>query len=283
MPKRSCGRDETSAMAEQREIMSVMDEQFITTVQKMDLNLGWRGPRFALLAASRFMLILDSGIVIVTLPSIGQDLHLTQQDLSWVSNGYTLLFGGFLILGGRLGDLVGRRRLFVSGLVLFTAASLVGALAPSPGWLIAARGMQGFAAAVISPTALSLVLVMFPNCTPDETVRRNKALGIMGAVAAAGGAVGLFAGGVLTDLWGWESIFYVNVPIGLFGIALAARLLPADSIVDRPVRFDVVGAITITGGSGWRFSRCLARPRQDGFPCGSPGQGYSPPLCSQPS
>lgn len=217
-------------------------------VQKAHLNYGWRGPRLALLAASHFMLILDSAVVDVALPSIGRDLHFTQQDISWVPNGYTLLFGGFLILGGRLGDLVGRRRLFVSGLVLFTAASLAGALAPSPGWLIAARGLQGLAAAIISPTALSLVLTLFPNRTPDETARRNKALGVMGAVAAAGGAFGLFAGGVLTDLWGWESIFYVNVPIGLLGVALAARLLPADSIADRSVGFDVVGAVTITGG-----------------------------------
>lgn len=219
----------------------------------MDSNSAQPGTRgrglvLALLAASHFILILDSAIVGVALPSIGRDLGFAAQDLSWIPNAYTLLYGGFLVLGGRLGDYLGRRRLFTGGLVLFAAASLTGSLAPSPGWLIAARALQGFAAAVIAPAALSLVLTVFPDTSEHGAAARNRALAVMGTMAAAGGSVGLFAGGVLTDLLGWQSVFYVNVPVALAGALLGLRLLPADPRADRSGRFDLTGAITITAG-----------------------------------
>ncbi|MET0202201.1 MAG: MFS transporter, partial [Gaiellaceae bacterium] len=140
----------------------------------------------ALLALAQFVVVLDASIVNVALPSIGRDLEFAQEDLSWVVNGYTLFFGGFLLLGGRMADLLGRRRLFIAGLVLFALASLVGGLATSPGMLIAARAVQGLGAALLSPAALSLVTVMFA-----EGAERNKAMGVWGAVAGSGGAAGV--------------------------------------------------------------------------------------------
>src|SRR3954468_15856940 len=161
----------------------------------------------ALLAAAQFVVVLDASIVNVALPSIGRDLHFSQDNLSWVVNAYVLVFGGFLLLGGRLADLLGRRRLFIVGLILFAAASLAGGLAQSEGWLIAARAVQGLGAALLSPAALSLVTVLFA-----EGSERNKAMGVWGAVAGSGGAVGVLLGGMLTEWAGWEWVLFVNVP-----------------------------------------------------------------------
>ena len=196
----------------------------------------------ALLAAAQFVVVLDASIVNVALPSIGRDLQFSQEDLSWVVNGYVLVFGGFLLLGGRLADLLGRRRIFMVGLIVFAVASLAGGLATSPGMLIAARAVQGLGAALLSPAALSLLTVMFA-----EGAERNRALGVWGAVAGSGGAAGVLLGGVLTEYAGWEWVLFVNFPIGLAAAALAPRLLP-ESRTAGPRRFDVAGAVTVTAG-----------------------------------
>jgi EmrB/QacA subfamily drug resistance transporter len=196
----------------------------------------------ALLALAQFVVVLDASIVNVALPSIGTDLKFAQDDLSWVVNGYTLFFGGFLLLGGRLADLLGRRRMFVAGLILFALASLAGGLATSPGLLIAARAVQGLGAALLSPAALSLVTVIFA-----EGAERNKAMGVWGAVAGSGGAAGVLLGGILTEYAGWEWVLFVNVPIGLAAAFFALRLLP-ESRNEGERRFDVAGAVTVTAG-----------------------------------
>ena len=196
----------------------------------------------ALLAAAQFVVVLDASIVNVALPSIGGDLHFSQDDLSWVVNAYVLVFGGFLLLGGRLADLLGRRRMFIVGLILFSAASLAGGLATSAGWLVAARAVQGLGAALLSPAALSLVTVMFA-----EGSERNKAMGVWGAVAGSGGAVGVLLGGMLTEWAGWEWVLFVNVPIGIAAAMLAPRLLP-ESRNEGERHFDIAGAVTITAG-----------------------------------
>jgi EmrB/QacA subfamily drug resistance transporter len=200
------------------------------------------GLALALLAAAQFIVVLDASIVNVALPSIGRDLDFSQQDLSWVVNGYVLVFGGFLLLGGRLADLLGRRRVFMGGLVLFAVASLAGGLATSPGMLIAARAVQGLGGALLSPAALSLLTVMFA-----EGAARNKAMGVWGAVAGSGGAAGVLLGGLLTEYAGWEWVLFVNAPIGIAAALLAPRLLP-ESRTDGPRRFDVAGAVTVTAG-----------------------------------
>jgi EmrB/QacA subfamily drug resistance transporter len=197
----------------------------------------------ALLALTQFVIVLDASIVNVALPSIGRALDFSQDDLSWVVNAYTLTFGGFLLLGGRLADLLGRRRVFIGGLVLFSLASLAGGLAQSDVWLIAARAVQGLGAAIISPAALSLVTTMFA-----EGAERNRALGVWGAVAGSGGAAGVLLGGVLTEYAGWEWVLFVNVPIGLLAAAVAPRLLPESRDSGRARVFDAAGAITVTAG-----------------------------------
>jgi EmrB/QacA subfamily drug resistance transporter len=196
----------------------------------------------ALLAAAQFVVVLDASIVNVALPSIGRDLHFSQDNLSWVVNAYVLVFGGFLLLGGRMADLLGRRRLFIVGLILFAVASLAGGLAQSDVWLIAARAVQGLGAALLSPAALSLVTVLFA-----EGSERNKAMGVWGAVAGSGGAVGVLLGGMLTEWAGWEWVLFVNVPIGIAAAMIAPRLLP-ESRNEGERHFDIAGAVTITGG-----------------------------------
>src|SRR5215210_3583777 len=191
----------------------------------------------ALLAAAQFVVILDASIVNVALPSIGRDLSFSQENLSWVVNAYTLTFGGFLLLGGRLADLLGRRRLFLAGLVLFALASLAGGLSQTEGQLIAARAVQGLGGALLSPAALSIVTTLFA-----EGADRNKALGVWGAVAGSGGAVGVLLGGMLTEWAGWEWVLFVNVPIGLIAAALAPRLL-AESRNDGERPFDIAAAV----------------------------------------
>ena len=196
----------------------------------------------ALLAAAQFVVILDASIVNVALPSIGADLNFSQENLSWVVNAYVLVFGGFLLLGGRMADLLGRRRLFMVGLVVFALASLAGGLAQNEAQLIIARAVQGLGAALLSPAALSLVTVLF-----EEGAERNKAMGVWGAVAGSGGAVGVLLGGMLTEWAGWEWVLFVNVPVGIAAALLAPRVLP-ESRNEGHRHFDFAGAISITAG-----------------------------------
>ena len=173
-----------------------------------------------LLAMTQFVIVIDASIVNVALPSIGAHLHFSRDDLSWVVNAYTLTFGGFLLLGGRMADLLGRRRMFMLGLVVFSLASFAGGLAQSEAWLIAARAVQGLGAAIVSPAALSIITTTF-----SEGAERNRALGIWGAVAGAGGAAGVLLGGILTSGLSWRWVLFVNVPIGIIAAALAPRIL----------------------------------------------------------
>ena len=176
-------------------------------------------------------------------PTIARDLHFTETNLQWVATAYALTFGGLLLLGGRAADLLGRRRVLLVGLGLFTAASLACGLATSAGFLIATRAVQGVGAAIMLPAALSIVMNMF-----QEGAERNKALGIWGGLAAAGATVGLIAGGILTRYAGWQYIFYLNVPIGLAALALVPRIVPESRLAIARPRFDAAGAITGTGG-----------------------------------
>jgi EmrB/QacA subfamily drug resistance transporter len=201
----------------------------------------WRA--FAVLAVSFFMTIVDLTIVNVALPTIGTDLHFSETSLQWIVTAYGLTFGGFLLLGGRAADLLGRRRILMLGLALFTAASLAAGLATSAGFLIAMRGLQGFGAAVVLPAALSIVMNMFP-----EGAERNKALGLWGGIGAGGATIGLITGGLLTRYVGWEYIFFLNVPIGLAALLLAPRIIPESRLVSARRRFDPLGAVTVTGG-----------------------------------
>jgi EmrB/QacA subfamily drug resistance transporter len=196
-----------------------------------------------LLCAAQFVVVLDASIVNVALPSIGHALHFSEQNLQWVVNAYVLVFGGFLLLGGRAADLLGRRRVFMFGLVLFGLASLAGGLASSEGMLIAARAVQGLGAAILSPAALSIVTTTF-----KEGSERNRALGIWGAVAGSGGAAGVLLGGVLTDSLGWEWIFFVNTPIAIAAALIAPRLIDESSADARVRHFDAAGAVTVTAG-----------------------------------
>jgi MFS family permease len=174
-----------------------------------------RWSTLTVLALAQFMVVLDVTIVNVALPDIQTDLGFSAEGLQWVVSAYTLLFGGFLLLGGRAGDLLGRRRMFMSGMALFTGASLVAGLAPSPGVLIAARAAQGLGGALLSPAALSILTVTFAHGRD-----RNLAMGIWGGLAGLGGTLGVVAGGVLVDAIGWQGVFFVNVPIGIALIAV---------------------------------------------------------------
>jgi EmrB/QacA subfamily drug resistance transporter len=197
----------------------------------------------ALLAMTQFVVVIDASIVNIALPSIGRALHFSQADLSWVVNAYTLTFGGFLLLGGRLADLMGRRRMFMLGLVVFSLASLLGGLAQSEPWLIAARAVQGLGAAIVSPAALSIITTTFA-----EGAERNRALGVWGAVAGAGGAAGVLLGGVLTSGLSWRWVLFVNVPIGVICAVLAPRVLQESRAETESRSFDIPGAVTVTAG-----------------------------------
>jgi EmrB/QacA subfamily drug resistance transporter len=196
----------------------------------------------ALLCGVQFMVVLDIAIVNVALPSIQVDLGFSQENLQWVVSAYALLFGGFLLLGGRVADLVGRRRVFLAGIVVFSSASLLSALAWSDTALIGARALQGLGAAMITPAALAILTTTFA-----EGKERNAALGAWGAVGAFGAVAGVLLGGVLTDWLSWEWIFYINVPVGLAGLALAPLLL-AESRDARMRSFDTPGAVLVTSG-----------------------------------
>jgi EmrB/QacA subfamily drug resistance transporter len=196
----------------------------------------------ALLSAVQFMVVLDIAVVNVALPSIKVDLGFSEQNLQWVISAYALVFGGFLLLGGRAADVIGRRRVFAVGLVAFTVASLVAGLAWSETSLIAARAFQGLGAAIISPAALSMVSTTF-----TEGRERNLALGVWGAVGGFGAAAGVLLGGVFTELLSWSWIFFVNVPVGATALLLTPFLLSESR--DANIRsFDVPGAVLVTGG-----------------------------------
>ncbi|CAN5171476.1 DHA2 family efflux MFS transporter permease subunit [soil metagenome] len=187
------------------------------------------------------MIVLDVTIVGVALPSIKEDLGFSEASLAWVVNAYLLTFGGFLLLGGRLGDLFGHRRLFLFGIGVFTLASLACGLASSQELLVAARAVQGVGGAVVSAVALSLMMTLF-----TEPAERAKAMGIFGFVASGGGSIGVLLGGVLTDVLSWEWIFLVNLPVGVAVVVLSLRLLPAVPGVDTKGRLDIAGAVTVT-------------------------------------
>ena len=196
-----------------------------------------------LVCLAQFMVVLDSTIVNVALPSIQQDLDLSEANLQWIVNAYALVFGGFLLLGGRTGDLIGRKRLFLGGLVVFTIASLMNGLAVNEGMLIGSRALQGLGAAFISPAALSIISTTF-----EEGKERARALGVWAAIAIGGAAIGLILGGVLTQLFSWPWIFFVNVPVGVVAFVLSLRLIPESRDEHARRAFDVGGAISVTGG-----------------------------------
>ena len=229
-----------------------------------DLDRRGRWLALLVLCLGDLMIVLDSTIVNVALPSIRQDLGFSESSLAWVVNAYLLTFGGFLLLGGRLGDIFGHRRLLVAGLALFTAASLACGLADSQTFLVAARAVQGLGGAVVSVVALSLVMMLF-----TEPAERTKAMGLIGFVMAGGGSVGVLAGGLLTDLLDWHWIFLVNIPIGVLVIVLSLALLPGGG-GQGTGRLDVTGAVTVTASlmlavyaivngntTGWASGRTL--------------------------
>jgi EmrB/QacA subfamily drug resistance transporter len=207
----------------------------------MSATHRWRA--FSLLAVAFFMTIVDLTIVNVALPTIGRELDFSESSLQWVVTAYGLTFGGFLLLGGRAADLLGRRRILMVGLAVFGAASLACALATSDAFLIGARGIQGLGVAIVLPAALSLVMNMF-----EEGPERNKALGIWGGIGAGGATVGLIAGGLLTRYVGWEYIFFLNVPVAAVALVLAPRLVPESRLDTARRRYDPFGAVAVTGG-----------------------------------
>jgi EmrB/QacA subfamily drug resistance transporter len=202
-----------------------------------------RGLALGLVLLAQLLVVIDVSIVTLALPTIQRALHFSPVSLQWVLSGYALVFGGFLLLGGRLADLLGRRRVLIVGAAVFTAASLACGLATSSGMLVAARAVEGLGAALMAPAALSLILAMFP-----EGPERNKALGAFGAVSGAGGAVGVLAGGMLTTWLSWPWIFFVNLPFGALILTGARPLLPESRADLGHRRFDVAGAVTVTGG-----------------------------------
>src|SRR5579885_3522003 len=225
--------------------------------------LRWKA--LTIVCAAFFMTVLDVSIVNVALPSIGRSLHFTEANLQWVITAYAITFGGFLLLGGRAADVIGRRRVFLTGVAVFTIASFLCGLAWSEGVLIAARAVQGLGAAIISPSALSIVTTTF-----EEGAERNKALGIWGAIGGSGAAVGVLAGGILTKYLGWEWIFFVNVPVGALAFAAAPRFV-RESRSDREKTQDWAGAVAVTAGLallvygvskapdyGWTSARTIA-------------------------
>src|SRR4051794_1213644 len=214
-----------------------------------------------LLSAVQFMVVLDIAIVNVALPSIKIDLGFSQEDLQWVISAYALVFGGFLLLGGRAADLLGRRRIFLAGIVVFTVASLLAGLAWSEASLIGARALQGLGAAVITPSALSILSTTFV-----EGRERNIALGAWGAVGGFGAVAGVLLGGVLTDALSWEWIFFVNVPVGVAAFVLAPLLLK-ESRDAHVKRFDVPGGVLVTSGLSL-LVYAITQAGQDGWLAG---------------
>jgi EmrB/QacA subfamily drug resistance transporter len=205
--------------------------------------LDRRWTALILLCVAQFVVVLDASIVNVALPSIGKGLHFSEADLPWVVNAYVIAFGGFLLLGGRAADLLGRRRVFMVGLIVVAVASLAAGFATNQGQLIAARAAQGLGAAIISPAALSIVTTLF-----RDGAERNKALGAWGAVAGSAGAVGVLLGGILTQGLGWEWVLWVNVPVALIALAFTRGLIPESRSESATRHFDAAGAVSITAG-----------------------------------
>jgi EmrB/QacA subfamily drug resistance transporter len=218
-----------------------------------------------LVCFAQFMVVLDATVVNVALPSIQKDLGLSEANLQWIINAYTLVFGGFLLLGGRAGDLLGRKRLFLFGLVVFTVASLLDGLSQTSGMLIGSRALQGLGAAFISPAALAIITTTF-----EEGAERAKALGVWAAIAIGGSAIGLIVGGALTQLLSWPWIFFINVPVGVVVFLLSVRDVPESRDETAHRSFDVAGAVSVTGGlmtlvyaiveaqhDGWTSARTL--------------------------
>jgi EmrB/QacA subfamily drug resistance transporter len=203
--------------------------------------LRWKA--LAVLGIAYLMVVLDISIVNVALPSIQEDLHFSENGLQWVVSGYALTFGGFLLLGGRSGDILGRRIIFMAGLLAFSGFSLLCGLAWSAGVLVGARMLQGAAAAILSPSVFSIVTVTF-----EEGSERNKALGVLGAIAGSGAAIGVLLGGILTEYVGWEWVFFVNVPIGLGTLFFVRRFVRESKAPDLARHFDAWGATTVTAG-----------------------------------
>lgn len=197
----------------------------------------------AIVCFGQFMVVLDATVVNVALPAIQSDLKFSDANLQWVINSYALVFGGFLLLGGRAADLLGRKRLFIAGVALFTVASAINGFATSSGMLVAGRALQGLGGALVSPAALSTLTTSFPE--PGE---RAKALGVWSAIAAGGSAFGLLLGGVLTESLSWGWIFFVNIPVGILAVFAALRFVPESRGQLRHRHFDIAGAVTVTGG-----------------------------------
>jgi EmrB/QacA subfamily drug resistance transporter len=212
----------------------------MTTAQEY---LSRRWTALILLCVAQFVVVLDASIVNVALPSIGKGLDFSEANLPWVVNAYVIAFGGFLLLGGRAADLLGRRRVFMAGLIVVAVASLLAGFASNQGQLIAARAAQGLGAAIISPAALSIVTTLF-----HDGAERNKALGAWGAVAGSAGAVGVLLGGILTQSLGWEWVLWVNVPVALIALALTPGLIPESRSESATRHFDAAGAVTVTAG-----------------------------------
>ena len=228
-----------------------------------------------LVCLAQFMVILDATIVNIALPAIQTDLGFSDANLQWVVNGYTLLFGGFLLLGGRAADLLGRKRIFIAGVILFSVASLLNGLATNAGQLVAFRALQGLGGALVSPAALSIITTTFA-----EGPERTKALGVWGAIAAGGGAFGLLLGGVLVEALSWEWVFFVNVPVGIAAAFLSSRLI-VESKAERAGAFDIAGAVLVTAGlmvlvyaivraeqNGWTSATTLGARRRRARPAG---------------
>ena len=211
------------------------------TTSQQYLERRWTA--LILLCMAQFVVVLDASIVNVALPSIGKGLDFSEQNLPWVVNAYVIAFGGFLLLGGRAADLLGRRRVFMAGLLVVAVASLAAGFAADQGQLIAARAAQGLGAAIISPAALSIVTTLF-----RDGAERNKALGAWGAVAGSAGAAGVLLGGILTDGLGWEWVLWVNVPVALIALALTPGLIPESRSESATRHFDAAGAISVTAG-----------------------------------
>ena len=219
-----------------------------------------RWKALAVLSIAYLMVVLDIAIVNVALPSIEKELNFSStEQLQWIVSGYSLTFGGFLLLGGRAGDILGRRRVFMAGLLLFSLTSLLAGLSTSAGMLIGARVAQGAAGAILSPSVFSITSVTF-----EEGSERNKALGVLGAISGAGAAIGVILGGVLTTYAGWEWIFFVNVPIGLITLLLVPRVVSESRAEGMELKFDATGAVLVTGGL-MLFVYALTRTNQVGW------------------
>jgi EmrB/QacA subfamily drug resistance transporter len=212
----------------------------VTTAQEY-LDRRWIA--LILLCVAQFVVVLDASIVNVALPSIGKGLDFSEANLPWVVNAYVIAFGGFLLLGGRAADLLGRRRVFMAGLIVVAVASLAAGFAATHGQLIATRAAQGLGAAIISPSALSIVTTLF-----RDGAERNKALGAWGAVAGSAGAAGVLLGGILTSGLGWEWVLWVNVPVSLIALALTPGLVPESRSESATRHFDAAGAVSVTAG-----------------------------------